>query len=88
MNNYQQITQTPEALGAFLRSLTVVEGPWNTEFQVRFCAGCQTENCDTCQHGAVRNNPDWWLTLDVGATEQPPQADFSFEQERGKKMQF
>ena len=32
MNNFQQITRSPEALGAFLRALPVVEGPWDKEF--------------------------------------------------------
>ena len=71
MNNYQQITQTPEVLGAFLRSLPVVEGPWDVEFQARFCAGCPAENCNACQHGTACNNPGWWLALDAGAGEQP-----------------
>lgn len=73
MNNYQQITKSPEALGAFLRSLPVVEGPWDAEFQARFCAGCPAENCDACPHGAARNNPGWWLGLDAGAVAFPPQ---------------
>ena len=77
MNNYQQITQTTEALGTFLRSLPVVEGPWDAEFQARFCAGCPAENCDACPHGAARNNPGWWLALDAGAGEQPPQEGYT-----------
>ena len=77
MNNYQQITQTTEALGTFLRSLPVVEGPWDAEFQARFCAGCPAENCDACPHGAARNNPGWWLALDAGAVEQPPQEGYT-----------
>lgn len=73
MNNFQQITKSPEALGAFLRSLPVVEGPWDTEFQARFCAACPAENCDVCPHGTARNSPGWWLALDAGAAGQPPQ---------------
>lgn len=73
MNNFQQITRSPEALGAFLRSLPCVEGPWDAEFQERFCAGCSAENCDDCPNGAARNNPAWWLGLDGGAPEQAQQ---------------
>lgn len=76
MNNFQQITKSPEALGAFLRALPVVEGPWDKEFQARFCAGCPAENCDACQNGAARNSPGWWLALEAGAEGQPPQKDF------------
>lgn len=76
MNNFQQITKSPEALGAFLRSLPVVEGPWDKEFQARFCAACPAENCDSCPHEAARNSPGWWLALEAGAAEQPPQEDF------------
>ncbi|MCI8935189.1 MAG: hypothetical protein HFE80_11935 [Clostridiaceae bacterium] len=70
MNNFQQITRSPEALGAFLRSLSCVEGPWDKEFQARFCAGCDAENCDACTNSAARNSPAWWLGLDGGALEQ------------------
>lgn len=70
MNNFQQITKSPEALGAFLRSLSCVEGPWDKEFQARFCAGCDAENCDACPNSAARNSPVWWLGLDGGALEQ------------------
>lgn len=71
VNNYQQITKSMEALGAFLRSLPVVEGPWDTEFQARFCAVCPAENCDSCPHGAARNNPVWWLGRETAADGTP-----------------
>ena len=71
MNNYQQITKSMEALGAFLRSLPVVEGPWDTEFQARFCAVCPAENWDSCPHGAARNNPVWWLGREAAADGTP-----------------
>ncbi len=74
MTQYEQITQSPETLGAFLAALSVIDGPWDKEFQKRFCAGCPAENCDVCPHAAERNNPGWWLTIEAGddqATEEP-----------------
>ena len=71
MNNFQQITRSPEALGAFLRSLPCVEGPWDKDFQARFCAGCAAENCDACPNGTARNSPAWWLGLEAAEQEAP-----------------
>ena len=71
MNNFQQITRSPEALGAFLRSLPCVEGPWDKEFQARFCAGCGAENCDACPNEAARNSPVWWLSLEAAEQKAP-----------------
>ncbi len=45
MKNFEQITATPEALGAFLAALPVADGPWDTEFRRVFCAACSAENC-------------------------------------------
>lgn len=63
MTNFEKITATPEALGEFLASLSVANGPWDEEFHRAFCDGCQSENCDAenCPHNAERNNPLWWL---------------------------
>ena len=33
MKNFEQIVETPEALGAFLATLPVADGPWDTEFR-------------------------------------------------------
>ena len=66
MTQYEQITQSLETLGAFLAALPVIDGPWDKEFQKRFCAGCPAEDCDACPHAAERNNPRWWLTLGGG----------------------
>ena len=63
MTVFERITESPEVLGKFLACLPVVEGPWDDKFHEQFCAGCDAENCDTCQHTAERNNPGWWLTL-------------------------
>ena len=61
MTNYDRITETPEALGAFLAALTIENGPWDDEFHKRFCADCLYLGCDTCPHEKFRNNPLWWL---------------------------
>ena len=66
VNNFEKLTKGPDALGAFLRTLPVLEGPWDAEFHARFCAGCAAENCDACPHEEFRNNPGWWLTLETG----------------------
>ncbi len=71
MTQFEKITQSPETLGAFLAALSVIDGPWDTEFQARFCAGCAAENCDACPNQRFRNNPGWWLTLtDPAATKK------------------
>lgn len=65
MTVFEELTKSPQALGSFLRSLPVLEAPWDTEFQKRFCAGCAAEDCDACQNQKYRNNPDWWLTVEA-----------------------
>ena len=52
MTNFEKITASPEALGAFLASLPVAIGPWDTEFQKMFCAECGRKDCDgkPCLH--------------------------------------
>lgn len=37
MTNFEKITETPEALGEFLASLPVADGPWDAEFHKAFC---------------------------------------------------
>ena len=63
MNNFERIAKSAEVLAAFLASLPIAEGPWDTEFHKIFCNACQTQNCDgaNCQHNAERNSPLWWL---------------------------
>ena len=65
MNNFERITASPEALGAFLAPLPVLQGPWDDAFHRAFCDTCQVEDCDAdgCPHQAERNNPTWWLKL-------------------------
>lgn len=62
MSNFEKITASPEALGTFLASLTVANGPWDKEFHEQFCAACLYLGCDTCPHEEFRNNTLWWLT--------------------------
>ena len=67
--NFANLTQSPEALGAFLSSLPVLEGPWDEEFHRRYCDGCTRADCDGgegCPHSEQRNNPLWWLKLGGG----------------------
>ena len=46
MTNFEKITASPEALGAFLSSFSTVNGPWDAEFHKKFCAACDREDCD------------------------------------------
>lgn len=68
MTNYERITATPEALGAFLEALPIASGPWDVEFHRTFCKDCTAANCDggNCPHNAQRNNPLWWLMQNGG----------------------
>ena len=68
MTNYERITATPEALGAFLETLPIASGSWDVEFHRTFCKDCTAANCDggNCPHNAQRNNPLWWLMQDGG----------------------
>ena len=63
MTNFDRITASPEALGAFLASLPCLGGPWDDAFHRHFCYHCEAENCDgeNCHHPAERDNPLWWL---------------------------
>lgn len=63
MSNFEKITATLEALGAFLESLTVIGNPWEYGFHKAFCGTCGKTDCEICPHEAKRNNPLWWLKL-------------------------
>lgn len=72
MTHFEKLTESPDKLGAFLRSLPILEGPWDEEFQRQFCSGCGKATCDDgscCPHEEQRNNPGWWLTLEAPAAE-------------------
>lgn len=65
MTEFERITQSPDALGGFLKSLPCLEGPWDEAFHRQFCGACLYLNCDACPHEEFRNNPAWWLTLEA-----------------------
>ncbi|MDD2956381.1 MAG: hypothetical protein PHD67_08715 [Oscillospiraceae bacterium] len=68
--NFDQIAASPEALAAFLGSLSVsANDPWDDAFQRAFCDGCPAEDCDAapCPHQEERDNPAWWLAQEVQA---------------------
>ena len=51
MTNFEKITETPEALGELLASLTVIDSPWEDAFHKAFCADC--ERGGGVRHGAL-----------------------------------
>lgn len=66
--NFEAIAAGAQELGRFLRSLPILEAPWDTEFQKRYCVKCRAtaeDCCDTCPDGEFRNNPEWWLSLEA-----------------------
>lgn len=66
MRIYDKLTESPETLGEFLKSIPVLDAPWDQAFQEKFCTGCNAENCDNCRNERYRNNPGWWLKLKAG----------------------
>lgn len=67
---FDAITKDKPTLAGFLRSLPVIEAPWDAAFQKRYCSSCTAENCDACANEQFRNNPEWWLSLPVAEVEQ------------------
>ena len=65
MRIYDKLTESPETLGEFLKSLPVLDAPRERAFQERFCAECNAESCDNCTNEEYRNNPEWWLKLEA-----------------------
>lgn len=47
--NFEAITADAKELGRFLRSLPIIEAPWDTEFQKRYCSGCAAEKCNASE---------------------------------------
>ena len=45
---FDAITKDKPTLAGFLRSLPVIEAPWDAAFQKRYCSSCTAENCDAC----------------------------------------
>lgn len=61
---FDQITESPEALGAFLAKLNAVDTPWERMFEAHFCPACPYEDCPTeCPNEDKRDEPTWWLRL-------------------------
>lgn len=60
---FDAITKDKPTLAGFLRSLPVIEAPWDGAFQERFCVECGADSCDDCPNEQFRNNPEWWLSL-------------------------
>ena len=67
---FDAITKDKPTLAGFLRSLPVIEAPWDAAFQKRYCSSCTAENCDACANEQFRNNPEWWLSLPAAEVEQ------------------
>lgn len=63
---YEKAASSQEAMAALLATIPGADAPWNKEFQKQFCRECGLQNCDECPHEEYRNNPGWWLGLDVG----------------------
>ena len=61
MRNFDVFAASPENLGTFLGLLTVVNSPWESEFNKAFCAVCGKTDCTVCPHEKERGNPLWWL---------------------------
>lgn len=84
MTNFEKITATPEALGAFLASLSIADGPWDEAFHRMFCGECQSENCDAenCPHQNERTNPLWWLVQTAEGEQDTRRADLAWRNGR------
>ena len=67
---FDAITKDKPTLAGFLRSLPVIEAPWDGAFQERCCVECGADSCDDCPNEQFRNNPEWWLSLPAAEVEQ------------------
>lgn len=79
MRIYDELTESPETLGTFLKSLPVLDAPWDTAFQKTFCGECKEESCDKCPNGKYRNNPEWWLKLQEGDKTEEKATEFYYK---------
>ena len=61
--NFEEIARTPETLAAFLRSLPVLDGPWDEEFQRQYCAGCGTGAVAPTKKSGIAPAGGWGLKL-------------------------
>lgn len=71
MNHFEKITKSPDTLAKFLQTLPVLDGPWDEEFEKRFCVDCLCCDCNGCPHEEYRNNPLWWLHLETEENRKP-----------------
>ena len=65
---FEAVTKDAATLARLLGALPVLEAPWDTEFQQRYCSKCFRADCDDadeCPYQQDRNNPAWWLSLDA-----------------------
>ena len=53
---FDAITKDKPTLAGFLRSLPVIEAPWDGAFQERFCVECGADSCDDCPNEQFRGN--------------------------------
>lgn len=65
MTEFERVTESKKSLSDFLSSLSIIEGPWDEAFQKIYCPLCGNADCDKCPHEEQRNNPEWWLSLEV-----------------------
>ena len=72
VTNFERLTQSPEALAAWLENLRAVNTPWERAFDRVFCAECQNQNCDQCPEEEYRVNPLWWLGQKAEEQEDEP----------------
>lgn len=69
---FEAVTKDTKTLAGLLRSLPVIEAPWDAEFQKRYCSKCIRADCDDrdeCPYQEFRNNPEWWLALDAAGAD-------------------
>ena len=65
MTNFEKLTESPEALAAFLAGIPAASTPWDDDFHRQYCDSCRLENCEPCPHEAKRNSPAWWLAQEA-----------------------
>lgn len=72
MTFFDMVTDSPEALGDFLKSLSAANTPWEEHFQKIVCPDCEHYGKDCgkdCPNEGKRNNPTWWLNLGIKSGE-------------------
>lgn len=69
---FTAITESPEALAAFLAELPLIEGPWDTKMQKKRCAECQKEDgaCELCPYFEEETRIKEYLEAEVEREEK------------------